>query len=199
MKNNTNSKDVLLKCALELFSTKGYESTGISELVSTAGVTKPTLYYFFGSKEGIFTELLKKYYGELDAKLIISAYYEPVPKAYEQDIYLTLIKIVNTFFGFAENNKEFYLMALSFTFAPPTSEVATIVKPHLKKQDEIIESSFKQMAKVHGNMKGKEEKYAHQFMAMINSAINRWYSGDDKLDDEMVITIVRLFLHGAFN
>lgn len=199
MRNSTNSKEVLLQCALELFSKKGYESTGISELVSTAGVTKPTLYYFFGSKEGIFKEILDKYYGELNKELADSAEYEPIPKPYEQDIYLTLIKTANTLFSFAERNKNFYIMALSFNFALPNSEVAKIVKPYVTKQDEILENSFKEMAKLHGNMRGKEERYAHQFLAMVNSAISRWISRNETLDDETVITIVRLFLHGAFN
>ena len=29
---------------------KGYDAVGVQEIVDTAGITKPTLYYYFGSK-----------------------------------------------------------------------------------------------------------------------------------------------------
>jgi TetR/AcrR family transcriptional regulator len=44
--------------ALELFNRKGYASTSVREIVELAGVTKPVLYYHFGSKEGIYLALL---------------------------------------------------------------------------------------------------------------------------------------------
>jgi len=49
-----NSRETILKCALELFASKGYDAVGVSEIVAMAQVTKPTLYYFFNSKEGLF-------------------------------------------------------------------------------------------------------------------------------------------------
>jgi TetR/AcrR family transcriptional regulator len=45
--------------ALELFNRKGYASTSVREIVELAGVTKPVLYYHFGSKEGIYLALLE--------------------------------------------------------------------------------------------------------------------------------------------
>jgi AcrR family transcriptional regulator len=43
----------LLKTAARLFAIKGYDGTSTREIVEEAGVTKPTLYYHFGSKEGL--------------------------------------------------------------------------------------------------------------------------------------------------
>ena len=54
-----NSKDKILSCALQLFSKKGYDSVGIQEIVDLAGITKPTLYHYFGSKLGLLSELLR--------------------------------------------------------------------------------------------------------------------------------------------
>ena len=47
-----DNKEVLLQVALDLFHAKGYDAVGIQEIVDKAGVTKPTLYYYFGSKKG---------------------------------------------------------------------------------------------------------------------------------------------------
>jgi AcrR family transcriptional regulator len=39
--------------AARLFATRGYDATSVREIVEQAGITKPTLYYHFGSKEGL--------------------------------------------------------------------------------------------------------------------------------------------------
>lgn len=44
--------------ALDLFSRKGYEGTSVRELCEAAGITKPTLYHFYGSKEGVYRALV---------------------------------------------------------------------------------------------------------------------------------------------
>lgn len=65
-------KERLLTAALELFTTKGYVATSVREIVAAAGVTKPVLYYYFGSKEGIYLELMSKPLEEFGAILVES-------------------------------------------------------------------------------------------------------------------------------
>ena len=43
----------LLDAAVRLFAHKGYPATSTREIVEAAGVTKPMLYYYFQSKEGL--------------------------------------------------------------------------------------------------------------------------------------------------
>ena len=44
--------------ALRLFALNGYAGTSVRMIVEAAGVTKPALYYHFGSKEGLYVTLL---------------------------------------------------------------------------------------------------------------------------------------------
>ncbi len=59
----------ILEQALTFFSQRGYAATSVREICDAAGITKPTLYYFFGSKEGLYRALvdgaLQKFRGEL--------------------------------------------------------------------------------------------------------------------------------------
>lgn len=48
----------LLKAGIDLFAEKGYASTSVREIVALAGVTKPVLYYYFQSKQGLFSSIL---------------------------------------------------------------------------------------------------------------------------------------------
>jgi AcrR family transcriptional regulator len=52
------STDRILKKALELFSDKGYDATSLREICEAAGITKPTLYHFYGSKEGVYRAIV---------------------------------------------------------------------------------------------------------------------------------------------
>ncbi len=51
-------RDRLLEAAISLFARKGYHATSVREIVEAAGVTKPVLYYWFRSKEGVFRQLM---------------------------------------------------------------------------------------------------------------------------------------------
>jgi AcrR family transcriptional regulator len=57
------SHDRILKKALALFSEKGYDATSVREICEAAGITKPTLYHFYGSKEGVYRAIVE---GALD-------------------------------------------------------------------------------------------------------------------------------------
>ncbi len=49
----------LLAAATDLFARKGYAATTVREIVDSARVTKPVLYYYFANKEGIYLELMR--------------------------------------------------------------------------------------------------------------------------------------------
>jgi AcrR family transcriptional regulator len=58
MQARPTSANRILETALDLFATSGYEKTSVREICAAAGITKPTLYYFYGSKEGVYRALV---------------------------------------------------------------------------------------------------------------------------------------------
>ena len=59
----------LLAAATDLFARKGYAATTVREIVASARVTKPVLYYYFKNKEGIYLELMRETFGKADQLL----------------------------------------------------------------------------------------------------------------------------------
>jgi TetR/AcrR family transcriptional regulator len=57
----------LLSGATGLFASKGYAATTVREIVERAGVTKPVLYYYFRSKEGIYLDLMREPFSKFAA------------------------------------------------------------------------------------------------------------------------------------
>ena len=48
----------IVHSALTLFADKGYAATSLREIAETARTTKPMIYYYFQSKEGLYTSIL---------------------------------------------------------------------------------------------------------------------------------------------
>lgn len=55
---SSTSRDRILTQALDLFGKKGYDAASVREVCAAAGITKPTLYHFFGSKEGVYQAIV---------------------------------------------------------------------------------------------------------------------------------------------
>ncbi len=60
----------ILQRALELFSQKGYDATSVREICEASGITKPTLYHFFKSKEGVYRALVEGSLEEFSAAVL---------------------------------------------------------------------------------------------------------------------------------
>ena len=56
---HATSAERILSPALDLFAIRGYDATSVREICAAAAITKPTLYHFFGSKDGVLQALVQ--------------------------------------------------------------------------------------------------------------------------------------------
>jgi AcrR family transcriptional regulator len=59
-----NTRDKLIGVSVELIMLKGFNNTGIAEILSKAGVPKGSFYYYFKSKEDLGLAVID-HYGKL--------------------------------------------------------------------------------------------------------------------------------------
>src|SRR5690348_7107116 len=52
------TRTLILTAARRLFMQRGFADVAVGEVARAAGVTKPTLYYHFGDKEGLYADVL---------------------------------------------------------------------------------------------------------------------------------------------
>ena len=55
-----DNRQLIIEKALELFCARGYDAVGVQEIAEQSGITKPTLYYYFGSKQGLMETNLEE-------------------------------------------------------------------------------------------------------------------------------------------
>jgi AcrR family transcriptional regulator len=56
------TRRAILDAAISVFAEKGFSGANVDEIVARVQTTKPSLYYHFGSKEGLFAAVLEDVY-----------------------------------------------------------------------------------------------------------------------------------------
>ncbi|MCL2197958.1 MAG: TetR/AcrR family transcriptional regulator [Defluviitaleaceae bacterium] len=187
-----NTKQIILDVALGLFSAKGYEGVGVSELTAAAEITKPTLYYHFGSKEGLFDAVCKENYERLNNVAAKNSVYHPNPENYHEDIHKTLCNVVQAYFSFARENAAFYRLTMANLYMPPSSAMFEVAQKYHFEQYEILGKMFREMANYHGNLIGKDKHLAWLLIGAINTYIAYNTESDEK-------EFVHRFMHGIYS
>ena len=187
-----DNRAALLKCALELFAARGYDAVGVQEIVEAAGVTKPTLYHYFGNKQGLLQSLLAEPFRELTQEIRQAA-------EYHGDLPKNLTQLVQVYFRFARLNPTAYRLLLSLWFAPQESEAYQLSESLNSQHYELVGELFLRAEEAHGNMRGRHQVYAASFIGMINTYIGLWLNRYVELKDELVYQAVHQFEHGIYS
>jgi len=199
-----NSKIVIIEKALALFSAHGYDGTGIQDVADAAGITKPTLYYFFGSKDGLFEAVWEHYFPPVEDALCPCSSYVNRISDYENDVYGQLIRVVLVFFRAAQEQPVFYRLMMGSVYAPPESKSSSLSVSYFKRLYALLEQFFTGAAEAHGNMKGRQYAFSVSLLAQIHAYIAMWLALDEAetqrplLDESCAAQLVKQFMHGIF-
>ncbi|GAP12879.1 transcriptional regulator, TetR family [Longilinea arvoryzae] len=187
-----DNQSILLQVALELFAARGYDGVGVQEIAEAAGVTKPTLYHYFGSKAGLLTALLDEQHEPLNRAVAGAA-------GYHGDLPGALEALARAYFDFARAHPAFYRMQLGMYFAPRESEAWQQVAGRNEQQYQAVAHLFASAVGDHGNLSGRQELFAAIFIGSLNNCIALWLNGRVDLNDELVYRVVRQFQYGIYS
>lgn len=110
VKPGPDTRQQILQAALRRFAHSGYPGASVQHIVDEAKVTKPMLYYHFGSKEGLYSALIE---WAADERL------RRTREAAERGTTLTgkFVEIVTTTFEFVRQHRELTRLSLGTAFA----------------------------------------------------------------------------------
>ncbi len=114
----------LLDAALKQFADRGYAGTSVQDITEAAKVTKPTLYYYFQSKEGLFQALVDQ---AMEERLHLIQQAAPP----ELDTVEQLTAIIVAVTDFARRKPDLLRLCFSIAFAAP-GEIPTGLKKNHK-------------------------------------------------------------------
>jgi outer membrane protein len=114
----------LLEAGLKLFANRGYAGTAVQDITEEAKVTKPTLYYYFENKEGLFQALVDQ---AMDERLRLMREAAPPEKPTVDQ----LTDIIATLTDFARRQPDLLRLTFAVAFAAD-GEYPSGFKKHAK-------------------------------------------------------------------
>jgi outer membrane protein len=109
-KTPADPRQRLLDVGLKLFANRGYAGTSVQDITDEAKVTKPTLYYYFGNKEGLFQALVDH---AMDERLRLMQ--EAAPQ--EKPTVEQLAEIITALTDFARRQSDLLRLTFAVVFA----------------------------------------------------------------------------------
>lgn len=192
-----DNRQAILDSALTLFYEKGYDAVGVQQIVEMAGVTKPTLYYYFGSKQGLLSCLLTEHFARLEAEM------ERIKEAPDR-IPDKLYRSARTFFNLASADPRFYLLMLALFYSGRKSEGFQTVYPLIEKYYLLFVDIFDNASQELGNMHGRQKQFAVGFSGTLNHYLMMAAKDMDDLSnltitDQEVYAVVHQFMYGIYS
>jgi TetR/AcrR family transcriptional regulator len=192
MSEPSETRSAILTVAEQLFSRRGYESVGIQEVVDTAGITKPTLYYYFGSKDGLLQAIVSEK-GKALTELVRH------DAEYAHNLEINLTGLFKDILRFARENQDYFRLLVNlFASAPETAAYRTggALKGALTA---LLEGLFNNASRDHGNMIGREKIYAVTFFALLENCGLLAINGETDFTDYVQYRIIHQYMHGIFS
>ncbi len=185
MDNRTRLRDA----ALELFAARGYEAVGVQEIVQAAGVTKPTLYHYFGSKAGLLEAVLVDRFESLLTRLAEAG-------ADASDLERALRRVATTCFAHAQEEPLFYRLHLALWFSAPASDSHRVAAPLQERLHATIEDLFARAGELQERPQPSTTRMAVAFLGTLHTFVGLALNGYVELSQELAESTVRQFTHG---
>ena len=192
------NREKLLLCALDLFYAKGYDAVGIQEIVDFAGVTKPTMYYYFGSKKGLLEELVQGIFDDL-----IQALEQSCARRPEDHFPDILYRISGSFLAYAVSHEKEYRLVLALYYTGEANEGHLVVHPLSGRYYSRLVQVFEEAAAELGNMNGRQEQFALGLQGLLDTTFlmycNQSGCRTRKITEDTVRSIVQQFMYGIYS
>jgi AcrR family transcriptional regulator len=165
---------LILDVAGRAFARAGYESASMDEIAELADVSKPMLYAYFGSKEGLYLAYVERAGGELLERLVSAAPADDRSAA-------GLRARITEFLSFVEEHADgwrvlFHEAASTRPFAEHVAELRERIADAIR---QIIETSWLQRAP------SASDAIAHALVGAGESLANWWLDHPEVARDEV--------------
>lgn len=107
-----DARQAILDSAVAIFARKGYAGASVQDILQATGLSKPTLYYYFRSKAGLFQAILDFAYDESFRLMKVAV--DATTGCEDR-----LVAMAAALFDFAVHNQNLMRLVLATVFAAP--------------------------------------------------------------------------------
>ena len=184
-----NAKRMLLKAGTTLFAEKGYAGSSVREIVTMAGVTKPVLYYYFESKEGLFRAILD--WAAAEQEMILSDVLRKPGKALDRLIYL----YQQLYLGLVENRVLFKLINHLF-FGPAQGAPSYDIERFHRRMVDVVQEIYLTGLRFGELKETNPEEAAFLVLGVIDFCFHLEYLNPESMDPARAERLLLLAFRG---
>lgn len=179
----------IARAAARLFARQGFEATSTREIVDEAGVAKPTLYYHFGSKEGLAKAVLVEPLAELSHRLEAILRDEPDPAR-------VLEGVLDAHFDFCREDPDRSRFFFAVAFGPPETGVARLMECRKADLNDWTQTAFQRC--VEGGLLDAADLdgFGTMFRGILVMSIIDFLFHDKPLGEDRARVLVAALLRG---
>ena len=164
---------LMLRAAGEAFATHGFHGSSMDEIARAAGITKPMLYRYFGSKEGLYAAYLQMTGRELVDKV-------RAPDTRGESPQVRLRAGLRAFLGYVKEHRAGWTVLHGETTSPTDAQVAREVAELRGRIIVMLTTLF------------DDEAFAHAFTGAAESLATWWVNQPQPSIDEGTEILMRI-------
>jgi AcrR family transcriptional regulator len=164
---------LMLDAAGDAFAAHGFHGCSMDEIAAAAGITKPMLYRYFGSKEELYAAYLR-----LTGRELIEGVRAPATR--DQSTYIRLRAGLIAFLTYVEEHRAGWTVLHGETTGPADATVAREVA-------ELRGRIVRMLTTLFG-----DEAFAHAFAGAAESLATWWVNQPEPRVDEAVATLMSM-------
>lgn len=177
----------ILEIASEQFGTHGFASTSVATIAKVAGISKPLIYNYFGSKEGLYEACLDRG-GSLLA--------DEIERIARGDA-VGIERGMQTLAGlFALLDQQRYLWRLFFdSSAPRTGPIADATTVYADRIGKLADEGVAELMNLAGNRDELDiSAMTSVWVGIVDSIMNWWVAHPEQSAEEMTTRCARLIM-----
>ena len=180
--------------ACRVFGQSGFAGTSVADVAEAAGISKPLIYNYFGSKEGLFTACLDRAGGVLADEI------ERIARAgttgFERGI-----RTLQGIFGILEPQPHYWKLFFDPS-APSSGAVGASTAHYTDRITKLAAEGVRELLALHGNTDATDASaMTAVWMSVVDALVTWWLDHPDQTAEQMTQRCVRLlgalFAEGA--
>lgn len=188
-----DTRERVMAAAIRAFAAAGYAGTSVQDILAATGLSKPTLYYYFGSKEGLFRALINFAHDESHRR-ITAATTGPGTCAQR------LVELTAALFEFAQGRQDLMRLVFASTFAAPAEIPPGVIETERRRRNFAEVERLVRTGQAAGELTSTvaAAELTHAFFGAISHRVRmHLLQAEGPLDRRRAEQVVDLFLNGA--
>jgi AcrR family transcriptional regulator len=172
-------EEQMLAVAGEVFAERGFHAASMDEIAERADISKPMLYAYFGSKEGLYSAYMERVGGELLAAM--DAAVDPALAPGEQ-----VLASMTAFLGFVDEHRPGWAVLqreLASNGGAVAADVARVRAAIVRRMAVLLASELEE---------GLADALAHGFVGAGESLATWWLDHPEATREEMAARIMEV-------